>query len=341
MMDRWQGRRGAGPRPAGLRHYSKGKTQNQGGGFPYRSARQLPRPREPASAPPTPCRSSLPPTPALPPRPPRAASRPAPAPPPASSADPLQPSPAPRSAPDSRRPGRAAAPVPPTPLAASARRSAVPAARRVAASSARHSRPSAPCPTAGNIHDGSNTSVMCVASPRRSNPACARMMASRPCSSSFRSRVSTLPRIVVSFRSGRRCSACARRRRLLVATTAPCGRSSKRAWRRDTNTSPAGPRSGTAPSVSPVDRGRRQVLQAVDRHVHGVRQQGALNLLGEHALAADLRQRQVAHHVAGRFDQDQLDGPRRRQGPQPSRRHNWPARGRAGCRACRFAKERS
>ena len=103
-----------------------------------------------------------------------------------------------------------------------------------------------------------------------------------------------------------------------VATTAPCGRSSNRAWRRDTKTSPVGPRSGTAPSVSPVNVGGRQVFQAMHGHIDGVRQQGALNLLGEHAVAADLRQRQVAHHVAGRFDQDQLDGPRRGQRPQPS-----------------------
>ena len=211
----------------------------------------VPAPRGPASVRPTPCRSPPPPRPALPPRPLRAANRPAPAPPPAASGDLPPPRRAHRSAPDSRRPDRAAR-----------RRSASTAARvgpsfngpstaSAAGSSARHSRPRAPWPTAGSIHEGSSNSVMCAARPRRSSPACARMIASRFCSSSLRSRVSTLPRIVVSFRSGRRCKACARRRRLLVATTAPCGRSSKRPYRRDTNTSPVGPRTGTAPSVSP------------------------------------------------------------------------------------------
>ena len=50
------------------------------------------------------------------------------------------------------------------------------------------------------------------------------------------------PRRFTRLRSGRRCRAWERRRRLLVATTAPAGRSSKRAWRCDTNTSPTGPR---------------------------------------------------------------------------------------------------
>ena len=63
------------------------------------------------------------------------------------------------------------------------------------------------------------------ARPRRRSPAQASSVASATPSSSLRSRVSTLPRIGTTLRSGRTCSTCACRRSDEVATTAPGGRS--------------------------------------------------------------------------------------------------------------------
>jgi len=45
-------------------------------------------------------------------------------------------------------------------------------------------------------------------------------------------------------------------------------------------------------------------------------QQGTLNLLGEHAVAADLSQGRVADAITGSLDLNQLHGARRGQGAQ-------------------------
>ena len=63
------------------------------------------------------------------------------------------------------------------------------------------------------------------ARPRRRSPAQASSVASATPSSSLRSRVSTLPRIGTTLRSGRTCSTWACRRSEEVATVAPFGRS--------------------------------------------------------------------------------------------------------------------
>ena len=70
-------------------------------------------------------------------------------------------------------------------------------------------------------------------------------------SSSFRNRVSTLPRISFIARSGRTWSNCDRRRRLPVPTRDPRGNSSSEVYRRQTRTSLSGARGGTAASSSP------------------------------------------------------------------------------------------
>jgi hypothetical protein len=54
----------------------------------------------------------------------------------------------------------------------------------------------------------------------------------------------------------------------------------------------------------------------VHRHVGPAVEQGVLDLLGEQAVAADLRQGPVAHAVALGLDQHQLHGARRGQRPQ-------------------------
>src|SRR5918994_4086343 len=82
----------------------------------------------------------------------------------------------------------------------------------------------APCPTAGSMRSGGITA--CGASapkPSRSSPARASTIASASPARILRTLVSTLPRISTTRRSGRRWRSWARRLRLEVATTAPCG----------------------------------------------------------------------------------------------------------------------
>jgi hypothetical protein len=57
-----------------------------------------------------------------------------------------------------------------------------------------------------------------------------------------------------------------------------------------------------------VGQHRRHVLQGMDGAVDAALQQGLLDLLGEHALAADLQQTAVLHPVAGGGDDDQRGG---------------------------------
>jgi len=126
----------------------------------------------------------------------------------------------------------------PPPNSASAARSAVTVklvagslrkatAAMVSASSLRVSMPSEPCPAAGQNSFGSSRSLTHSVLPRRSRPAAARRMASTWPSASLRRRVSTLPRNSTASMSGRRALSWARRRWLLVPTTAPCGSSAK------------------------------------------------------------------------------------------------------------------
>src|SRR5216684_1077310 len=84
--------------------------------------------------------------------------------------------------------------------------------------------PIAPWPTAGRNTSTSSTAVAAASRPSRFRPASASRVASTTPSSSFLSRVSTLPRNVTTEMSGRRRLTMAWRRNDAVPTTAPCGR---------------------------------------------------------------------------------------------------------------------
>ena len=64
--------------------------------------------------------------------------------------------------------------------------------------------PMAPWPTAGSISSVERIEVALPARPRRFSPASARIVASASPAASLASRVPTLPRSVVTVRSGRR-----------------------------------------------------------------------------------------------------------------------------------------
>src|ERR1700730_11122425 len=114
--------------------------------------------------------------------------------------------------------------------------------------SSRVSTASAPWPTAGHMTSGSRSSAMRFSQPSRRSPADARTIASYFPSSSFRRRVSILPRMFSTSRSGRSARSCAARRNELVPTRARCGRSDNL---RPTNASRESSRSGIAPNVRP------------------------------------------------------------------------------------------
>src|SRR5579872_2585039 len=145
----------------------------------------------------------------------------------------------------------------PPPSAARTARSAVTAIRVLASSrrrqichaaplSSRVSMVRAPWPTAGHMTSGSSNSVIRSCQPRRRRPAEARRMASYWPSSSFRRRVSTLPRIFSMCRSGRIARNCAARRSELVPTRVASDR------RLPTTASRGSSRTGVAASVSPL-----------------------------------------------------------------------------------------
>ena len=116
----------------------------------------------------------------------------------------------------------------------------------------RTSIPNAPCPTAGKRTSGGSASVTRWSRPSRFTPAAARMMASRPSLSSFRTRVSRFPRNPTIVRSGRWRRSCACRLRLLVPTRAPRGSAASRAPVREIRTSAGSSRSGMATMARPA-----------------------------------------------------------------------------------------
>src|SRR5581483_3355066 len=174
-------------------------------------------------------------------------------------------------------------------------------AARVSVSPERISMARAPWPTAGHITLGGRIVRMRSVRPRRTRPAAARMMASYSPSSSLRRRVSTLPRSGRTLRSGRRARSCAWRRRLLVPTRA-LGQARQRVK--------VARQEGIARVLAASDGGdvklgrnlRGQVLQTMDGEVHAAREQRFLDLLGEHALGADLGEGHIPDLVAGGLD---------------------------------------
>ena len=118
----------------------------------------------------------------------------------------------------------------------------------------RLSIPSAPWPMAGRHTSGARTSVIRSVQPNRLTPAAARTMASSPSLSSLRRRVSRFPRRGTMVRSGRWWSSWAWRRRLLVPTRPPRGRSVNRAPVREIRTSRGSSRSVMATMSRPAGR---------------------------------------------------------------------------------------
>ena len=113
--------------------------------------------------------------------------------------------------------------------------------------------PSAPCPTAGSITSNGSTCEMRPASPSRLSPASASTIASNSPSSSLRTRVSTLPRMLSIAQIRPRVSQL---RLPTQAAGADAGRRGQaiRATSlfRATSTSAGLSRGGTAASVSPA-----------------------------------------------------------------------------------------
>ena len=121
----------------------------------------------------------------------------------------------------------------------------------ILSSPSRVSMASAPWPTAGHI---SLTLKYCVTrslSPRRSSPAAASTSASYSPRSSFRRRVSTLPRTGTASRSRRKARSCDCRRRLPVPTRDPDGSAESGLAPHDIKTSRGSARLGTAATPSP------------------------------------------------------------------------------------------
>ena len=154
--------------------------------------------------------------------------------------------------------------------------------------------------------------MIALASPSRTRPAWARMIASRSCSSSLRSRVSTLPRMSTSRRSGRRCKhlrpppQAARGHR-----RAPAGNSSKERCRlrNEHVAGRAARRHGRQRRVlRPASVGRSFRLWTATSTAPV--QQRSLDFLGEDAVAADLRP--AARRAPGRRASRSRPAPRAR-----------------------------
>ena len=109
----------------------------------------------------------------------------------------------------------------------------------------------APWPGAGRKASRDSFSRITSDRPSRFRPETASRMASKSPSAARRRRVSTLPRSISTFRSGRRARAWAWRRRLAVPSRAPVGRSSNRSKSRLMKASRGSSRSGMAAMTRP------------------------------------------------------------------------------------------
>ena len=111
------------------------------------------------------------------------------------------------------------------------------------------------------------------------------------------------PRSSVNCRSGRTHESWACRRTDPVATVAPSGRSVSA---RPISASAASRRVVNAPMTSPSCVADGKILRRVHRGVGPTIEHGLLDLLDEHALAADHMQRDVLAPIAGRLDEHEL-----------------------------------
>ncbi len=122
----------------------------------------------------------------------------------------------------------------------------------VSASSVRISRASAPWPGAVGQRSSSRCSVAASMRPMRSRPAAASTTASRSPAVTRERRVSMLPRMSTTSRSGRSARICARRRGDPVPTRAPRGRVASVRPSRAQSTSRGSSRTGTDATVRPA-----------------------------------------------------------------------------------------
>ena len=138
-------------------------------------------------------------------------------------------------------------------------------------------------------------------------------------------RVCMLPRRLTKRRSGRCRRSCTWRRNEPVATSAPVGQVGEG---RPDQRVPRVAALGDGGQHEARDRGRRQVLGAVDGEVGPAVEHGGLHLLGEHALAAELPDRHVEPAVAVRC---------RRRRARPSTSGSTARSSAATCSACQRA----
>ncbi len=196
----------------------------------------------------------------------------------------------------------------------------------------------APWPGAGGNSSSGINSVMTCASPSRFSPALASSVPSTWPSSSLRKRVCTLPRKVITFRSGRmrRIRAC--RRKDDDPTVAPCGSSLMVRTERPMKASRGSSRGRKARRSSPSRQRGRHVLRRMHRDIDAAVEQRLLDLLGEQALAAGFRERPVLDTVAAGRDRHDLESALRQtvRRHQPGTRLRWPAPVRARFLSCRF-----
>ena len=114
--------------------------------------------------------------------------------------------------------------------------------------------PSTPCPGAGNDCSGVSTAAIRSTRPSRIRPAAASMIASYSPASSFLSRVSRLPRRLLTTSSGRQARKLTSRRRLEVPTTALTGSSARSEKRLETKASQGFSRDDMAARTNPSGR---------------------------------------------------------------------------------------
>ena len=184
--------------------------------------------------------------------------------------------------------------------------------------------------------------------PRRSRPAAASTIASKPPASSLRSRVSTLPRIGWTSRSGR----TDRTHRAPPRARGPHHRAGRQRGQRrraagHEDVARVGPRRIGA-QREPLGLLRRQILEAVHREIDLLAEQRLLDLAHEQSLAADDGQPRLGlsialgpHRARSRPRRRRPSGgrPPRGPGPAPARSRACPGGSRAPSQAEQLVDE--
>ena len=203
----------------------------------------------------------------------------------------------------------------------------------------RCSTPIAPWATAGSISSGSIGARGTASSPSRLQPrhgeeASPPPRPPRACAAAS----ATLPRNSTTARSGRRCSTCARRRRLEVPTTLPARQRRRARPRPARRRRRAGPRAaGSAVMASPSGCSVGMSFIECTAMSIAPADQRLLDLAGEEALAAE--RRAASGPAPGRrwcgSPRSRRPPPAGRAPPSAGRAPRAPAPAPAGCRGCR------